>query len=260
MSYWTQFPRDRINRRQLLTLGALGASAGFLAACGGKNAGPSNQATAVASPIVTRSNPRLEVPDPKIQVRQESIAPRDTDPAIDIQFAEPHIVFFPVAPVRGLMFLFLHATGQVPDDYLLISQQAARNGYHAINLRYASMGFDFATLCGPSPEPDCSENAKIEQFTGADRSDKLNVNRANSTENRLTKLLACLQARFPGDGWGAYAARETAKWQSIAIAGHSQGSVQAPFIARDYSVARVIMFSGPAAYLGPPGHHGVAFP
>src|SRR6185436_5226858 len=68
MSYWTQFPRDRINRRQLLTLGALGASAGFLAACGGKNAGPSNQATAVASPIVTRSNPRLEVPDPKIQV------------------------------------------------------------------------------------------------------------------------------------------------------------------------------------------------
>jgi hypothetical protein len=58
-------------------------------------------------------------------------------------------------------------------------------------------------------------------------------------------LLHHLHTRFPDEGWGAYLHGGVARWSAIAVAGHSQGGVHAPFIARLHAVHRVAMFSAP---------------
>src|SRR5207248_8177784 len=79
---------------------------------------------------------------------------------------------------------------------------------------------------------------------------KTTVNRANSLENRILKLLAYLQNRYPNEGWGNYVERGAPKWSSIVVSGHSQGGGHAALTARNNVVARVAMFSAPTDHVG----------
>ena len=57
------------------------------------------------------------------------------------------------------------------------------------------------------------------------------ISRANSIENRLTKLLQYLAAQFGEEGWSRFMAHDGPRWARIAVSGHSQGGGEAAMIA-----------------------------
>lgn len=99
----------------------------------------------------------------------------------------------------------------------------------------------------------------LEIIDGTDRSTKTSVNRANSIENRLNKLIEYLHVTYPTNGWGQYLASGTnVVWTNIIIAGHSQGGVHATMLAKTRLVYRCLMFASmdwriPQETPSPPG-------
>ena len=86
----------------------------------------------------------------------------------------------------------------------------------------------------------------MEIITGEDRSGLISVNRANSIENRLLRLVMYLKANRPGEGWDSFLANgKELKWENIVLTGQSQGGGHAPLMAKHRKVARVIMYSSP---------------
>src|SRR5204863_1646379 len=131
------------------------------------------------------------------------IAPQATDPAID-RFLDDHYVWLDTtARTNHRLFVFLpgtvvgSATPQRPAQFQLVQQEAARLGYHVIGLMYVNSG-GIAQACPTDPDPAaCYENARLEVMDGIDRSPIVDVNAANSIDNRLTKLLEYLAAQYP---------------------------------------------------------------
>jgi hypothetical protein len=178
-------------------------------------------------------------------LRIDLILPRLTDLAID-RWLEPHcVVFNPDIPVQGNLFLFLSGSYGHPGRQSLIVQAAAAMGYPAINLRYPNF-WTVGGLCQNSPDPDCHAKVRREIIYGVDSSPKIEINAANSIQNRLVKLLQYLHRQYPEQGWLKYLEGETPQWQSMVVAGHSQGGGHAAMIAKEQEVARVIMFGAPA--------------
>jgi hypothetical protein len=117
-------------------------------------------------------------------------------------------------------------------------------GFHVINLNYPN---DEAVrdLCGaPNTDLDCYAKVRLEIKDGTDRTSLVNVNRANSIENRLIKLLIYLQTLFPNDNWAQFLGGNSAiQWSKIVVAGHSQGGGHAGIIGRFHPVSRAIMLA-----------------
>ena len=93
-------------------------------------------------------------------------------------------------------------------------------------------------------------DARSEILDGFDSSTVVNVNRANSIENRLNKLLVHLAATDPAGNWEKFidgsGSEPQPKWSETMIAGSSLGAGQAAMIAAEHSdVPR-----GPDARLG----------
>src|SRR3954464_3526857 len=92
------------------------------------------------------------------------------------------------------------------------SAATGRLGYHAIVLAYANEAPVSALPpigCGnnvdpPASPPNCAFNARMEILDGKGESTVVSVDRANSIENRLTKLLQHLAATYPGEGWSQF--------------------------------------------------------
>jgi hypothetical protein len=178
-------------------------------------------------------------------LKEYLIQPQLTDREID-QCLDPHYVAFdPSAPLRRGLFLFLCGSYGQPRRQQMIPQQAARLGYHAINLCYfnASKVGDY---CRQSMDRNCHGKVRSAIIFGGNQLDEVPVTRANSIENRLVKLLSYLHLKSPEQGWSDYLEGDSPKWESIVIAGHSQGGGHAAMIAKTRIVARVIMFDAPA--------------
>jgi hypothetical protein len=199
-----------------------------------------SRAAAPAAPLV----PRL-------------IAPQATDPAInwnppvnpncsDPQCDHHHVWLDASRPSNGKLFVFMPGIAPPaprPRSYQLVQQEAARLGYHVIGLMYQN---SFGMGCAGSADPDCLGNARLESIDGVDRSSVVDVSRANSIDNRLTKLLLYLDAQFPGEGWSRFLYKGEPKWSQIALGGHSAGAAQAALIGKIRHVDRVVMFAGPS--------------
>lgn len=191
-----------------------------------------------------------------------SIAPEDTDPTID-NWKDAHLAAFdPEADTRNRLFVFFCGSFGIPARQTLITQLAARMGYHAINLCYPN-AWTVGGLCRGSRVPDCHERVRLQVFDGVPRTDLIAFTPANAIANRLVKLLAYLGTTLPDQGWSRYLDATEPDWGSIVVAGHSQGGGQAAIIGKLESVARVIMFAAPvdrgpgqqphAAWLSRPG-------
>lgn len=185
------------------------------------------------------------VPEPSAQLRTEEILPKNTDPDIDIALEPHYVAFDPSAPRQNRLFLFLTGARSLPsrgpNATRLMTEQAAANGFHAINLRYPN---DLALLQVCPPDGECWEKLRLATIYGGE-TDKLVVTRTNSIENRLVKVLAFLDSQHPEEGWSRYLKHDSPKWSAIILAGWSQGGGNAALIARDHKVARVIMLEAP---------------
>ena len=139
---------------------------------------------------------------------QHIVAPQATDPAIDQALDNHYAWLDTTGRTNHKLFVFMPGTGLTPAVYQLVQQEAARVGYHVI-----------------------------------DRSPWVDVNAANSIDNRLTKLLQYLARQYPDEGWDRFLAHDKPKWSQMAVSGHSQGGGHAAMIAKIRLVARVVMFS-----------------
>jgi pimeloyl-ACP methyl ester carboxylesterase len=169
-----------------------------------------------------------------------------TDPAIDLVPGEETAWLNHGAKARGELLIFITGTGgrQGPAAFL---RAAADLGYHVIAPLYVN---DVAAaVCRDDTNPNAFENFRREIIEGRDLSPRVDVNRANSLENRIVKLLGWLAQRRPKEGWGQFLdERGELRWRKTVLAGHSQGGGHALLMAQDHEVARVIATGAPKDY------------
>lgn len=179
------------------------------------------------------------------------IAPQATDAAIDWtptvrpEFNQHHVWLDPSAPRRPQLVVFLPGFEGKPRCCQLLLREAARLGYYVIGLMYPNE-FNILSSCAGSPDSDCAANIRMEILDGMDRSSSLSINRANSIDNRLIKLLVYLDAHFPSEGWSRFLKNGAPDWSQIVVGGHSFGAGQAALIGTIRLVNRVALISGPA--------------
>src|SRR2546428_1855563 len=134
------------------------------------------------------------------------VPPASTDNNIDKWLSDHFVWLYPGAE-RGEK-LFVHLPGganpiQVPASFQFLAREAARLGYHVIVLTYPNQDRGIELLCGGNPA--CEENVRLDIIDGGDRSfPVVDVSRANSIDNRLTKLLERLTLDHPEEGWSQF--------------------------------------------------------
>ncbi len=178
---------------------------------------------------------------------RKMVLPSTTDAAIDT-FDLPHGVYFNnSAKSKNKLVVFIPGTNGNGNGAKRFSQVAADEGFHALVLSYPSS--IPATSCRTENDDNCFENFRREIIEGKDLSNLIQVNQANSIENRLQKLLSYLNKNFVNEKWGQFLT-ETGdiNWEKLILAGQSQGGGHAPLIAKYHKVSRVIMFGGPKDY------------
>ena len=177
------------------------------------------------------------------------VNPRRTDPRISAKNNPQFGVVSTEGPWRNQLVVFLPGTGGVPTTFENFCQNAANLGFHAVALTYDN-NTSLQTLCGNDPDPDCHFKWRWEILTGLDTTTKTNIGRTNSIEFRLAAFLNYLHTNNPAEGWGQFLVSTNSEWTNALawdkffLAGHSQGSDYAAFIAKFYEVQRVSMFAG----------------
>src|SRR3954447_5072620 len=179
------------------------------------------------------------------------VAANVNDAAIDPSRGSNH-VWLAADPARrvGKLLVFLSGGGvtNLPEDWREMGSEGGRLGYHTIVLAYRNEA-PIQTLppdgCGtsidpPESPPNCAINARMEILDGKGESPVVNVDRANSIENRLTKALQHLKGAYASEGWSQFLDTDGApKWSEIAVAGASLGAGEAVLIGMLHSVDRV---------------------
>src|SRR4030095_5188874 len=163
--------------------------------------------------------------------------------------------------LRQQLLIFFPGSCGPPRFYQSFLREAANDGYHVIGLTHPNCPEINATCNAQQPiDPDCQEQMRMERLEGIDASPLITVLPSDSIINRIVKLLGCLEATHPGEGWGMFLDGTAPRWSSIAVAGHSQGGGHAANIGRLHGVSRAIMRDwvdvvhgvGPARWLAKP--------
>ena len=172
----------------------------------------------------------------------------DTDPQIILDGTKLHQVFYnPTSPHQNTLLLHLVGSIDNPNSTLLFPTVAANNGFHCINLAYRN-GISGQAACADVPNSDCHLNYRKEIIEGIDYSSEINVNTANSIDNRLIKLLQYLDASYPSQNWSQYFSGNLVDWDKLIVSGHSQGGGHAAVIGITRPIQRVLMFASPNDY------------
>ncbi|MBX7169779.1 MAG: hypothetical protein K1X72_02405 [Pyrinomonadaceae bacterium] len=177
----------------------------------------------------------------------KTVLPSATDSEINT-FDTVHGVYFnPSVQSKNKLLVFIPGTNGNGMGAKLFSQVAANEGFHVVSLSYPSS--IAATICHSQNDEDCFENFRREIIEGKDLTPLIEVNRGNSIENRLQKLLVYLRKNFASENWGQYLTdKDEINWENLILSGQSQGGGHAPLMAKFHKVSRVIMFSSPKDY------------
>ncbi len=181
------------------------------------------------------------------QVQTKYIKPIQTDPSYSSS-EDSSAVSRNATSQQNKLFLFLGGTNS-----------SSSTDYNALRLHSANLGFDFVNLSYLNSVPAASlandtDNLAFDKYReelcfGTPVSPDVTVDSLNSIYTRTLKLLIYLDVNFPAENWGQYLLTpSTIDWSKIIVGGHSQGSGHAAFLAKQYAVDRVLMFSGPNDY------------
>lgn len=176
------------------------------------------------------------------------ILPGDTDPGIKT-FNEPHFAWVPdEKSARHQLLVFLPGTGGRLGGRSAFIEMAVSLGYHAVFVMYPN-SVASQDYCTNLPDPDVYLRFRRSIVQGGEISPEWRIERSESIENRLHKLLHYLHARHPEQGWGGYLdqAGEIA-WPKLAVSGHSQGGGHSYIIGKYHEVARMISLGAPKDY------------
>jgi hypothetical protein len=182
------------------------------------------------------------------EVTRFSIDPCATDPAIK-PLGSDHTIFIDssVKPTRGLL-VYLPGTGGKTTNTNGFCSTSVEAGYQVINLMYPNEVP--AVVVRDSPDDKAFANFRWEIIEGGDLAEQIEVDRANSIENRLIKALQYLDKTRPTEAWDTYLTDGNLDWEEITWSGGSQGAGHAALIATKHRVKRVIGFGGPKDYRG----------
>jgi hypothetical protein len=195
-----------------------------------------------------------------------SIAPNVNDAGIvdTVPTRGQNLVWLP-RPERRVdkLLVFLPTGGltNLPTEFKNFGTEASRLGYPTIILAYRNEAPIAAAPtatppgCGNGAEPssappNCAIDIRMELLDGRGESTVVDVDRANSIENRLNKLLEYLAAspEHAGEGWAQFldtsGPEPAPKWSQIVIAGSSLGAGEAAIIASQHVVHRVALLHG----------------
>ncbi len=204
----------------------------------------------------------------RAEVSSFSVLPSATDSAIKT-FDAWHWIYLNreivvehkagLAADRHELLLFIPGTGRGTNDGAGPSgflKLAANLGYHAVFLKYPN---DRAAAdCREDGDASAFERFRMAiiqggqaKYIGINGSAKIiAIERADSIENRLAKLLAYLKTnRPPEETWGELVEKDGGiKWESVAVSGLSQGGGHAALLGIKHRVARVLCFGAPKDY------------
>lgn len=148
------------------------------------------------------------------------------------------------APDRHELLLWLTGTGGKGHDALGFANLAADLGYNVIILMFPN---DIpATVCANDSNPKSYEELRLAVIQGGhasyqDGRKEISIVRSECIENRLIKALQYLQDKRPKENWAQFLKKNgSIQWESIAVAGQSQGGGHAALIGIKHRVARVM--------------------
>lgn len=124
---------------------------------------------------------------------------------------------------------------------------AANLGYHVVFLKYPND--TAAATIRKASDPNAFEEFRMALIQGG-HTKYISIERSESIENRLIKLLLFLKANRPKEeNWAQFLNEDgTIKWEAIAVGGQSQGGGHAALIGIKHRVARVICTGAPKDY------------
>lgn len=176
-------------------------------------------------------------------IREESIPPVATDPAITIALSVHRAAFAPEIEHRNQLFIYLHGAGGTAGSGTDLVQTAAELGFHAIGITYY-MDVLPAQIC-PGGDFACYQAVRREILEGVDYTPVITISQPNSVENRIIRLLTHLESIHPGEGWTQFLSAAQPRWDSIVVYGHSMGGSNAALLAKLHLLAGVCI-SAPA--------------
>lgn len=180
------------------------------------------------------------------QVRTFYVRPYQTDTLYSILEDSSFVAKNALAD-KNTLFLFLGGGFSHPNSYWGITYFSATHGYDAISLCYSNQtGAGFFTN---NPDSTFFSKFRQELCFGTPVCDSISVDTLHSINIRLRKLLKYLEITYPSDNWGQYLTiNGEPDWQKIILAGHSLGSGNALYIAKQFETKGVLMFAGPNDY------------
>ena len=171
---------------------------------------------------------------------------RDTDAGYPAG-EDPHLIMRNNNASTNKLVLFFGGTWSKPETYEVFCDHARDNGFDVISLSYPNNVA--AASLKESDDLYAFDNYRDELCYGNAVSDAVEVNELNCIVTRTTKLLMYLSQTYPDQNWAQYLVDGNApNWSRIIVAGHSQGSGHAAYLAKMNNVNRALMFSGPNDY------------
>ena len=182
------------------------------------------------------------------------VDPVDTDPLMtpltDFPNAQDRdlrhfVALDPSLAVGNRLHVWLPGTTGLPDDYETYAATSAALGYHTLSIAYPNIPAVHELLMN-DPDPLLAGQIRGERWFGDDLTDAIEVNRTDSIENRIVKLLEYNIANHPDEGWDAFLnVDSTVRWDRVVVGGHSQGAGHSAFLTKSQELAGVVMYAGP---------------
>lgn len=160
--------------------------------------------------------------------------PSQTDPAITTFNDTFQIAYLQITPSfrKDLLYVFIPGTGGAPTPFTEILSAAADSGYYSFGIGYNSQT-PIEELAGDNPDDKTVENILEEYLTGNDVSPKVTFTKANSFENRITKMILYLDSLTPSENWHRFLTSDNKIiWRKLSVAGQSQGSDHTMYMSK----------------------------